>query len=47
MKKQKSYLMTKYDRSSYDYPGQHEEIRLKHKIRMKRNKLRKKRKKRN
>ena len=47
MKKQKSYLMTKNDGSSYDYPGQHEEIRLKHKIRMKRNKLRQKRKKRN
>ena len=41
MKKQKSYLMTKYDRSSYDYPGQHEELR------MKRDKLRMKRKKRN
>lgn len=44
MKKQKSYLMTKNDGSSYDYPSQHEELRLKHKIRMKRDKIRKKRK---
>ena len=31
---------------SYDYPGQREELRLSHKVRMKRDQLRKKRKKR-
>jgi len=37
--------MTKENGESYDYPGQHEEKQLKHKIQMKRNQLRKKRKK--
>ena len=44
-KKPKSFLMTRSNGESYDYPGQHEEERQAHKIKMKRDQLRKKRKK--
>ena len=44
-KKRDGFLMTGHDRKTYDYPGQHEELQAAHKIKMKRDQLRKKRKK--